>query len=173
MSISFSISPSFTNLAPGIYTTSIVFKRRSPHSKGRCPITLYLSAPPPILKTNANQLQFQYVTGSAPPSAQTIQVTSSGSALTAAVSLGASWLTASPLNGTTPFSVNVGVNVNGLAAGTYKSQVTIAIGPFGSASTQTVDVTLTVAADTRPVITSVVNAASFKTRYHRALGSRS
>ena len=163
MSIPISISPSFTNLALGVYTTSLVFEAPFTSQKVAIPITLNVSAPPPILKTNSNQLQFQYVTGSAPPSSQTIQVTSSGSALTAAVSLGASWLTASPLNGTTPFSVNVGVNVNGLAAGTYRSQVTIATGPFGSASTQTVDVTLTVAADTRPVITSVVNAASFKT----------
>jgi uncharacterized protein (TIGR03437 family) len=72
------------------------------------------------------------------------------------------WLTANVLSGNTPFNINVGVNPTGLGVGTYKGQVVITTGLFNNPSVQTVDVSLTVAPDTRPVVTSVVNAASFK-----------
>src|SRR5260370_27691257 len=50
-----------------------------------------------------------------------------------------------------------------MAAGTYNGQVTITTtGVFTNPSTQTIGVTLTVSPDNRPVITSVFNAASFK-----------
>jgi uncharacterized protein (TIGR03437 family) len=82
--------------------------------------------------------------------------------LSASISLSVPWLTASVLSGSTPFSVNVGVNPTGLGVGTYKGQVLITTSLFNNPSVQTVDVSLAVALDTRPVITSVVNAASFK-----------
>jgi hypothetical protein len=42
------------------------------------------------------------------------------------VSLNASWLTASTLTGMTPFSTDIGINPNGLAAGTYTGKVIVA-----------------------------------------------
>uniref|UniRef100_Q01TN4 BACON domain-containing protein n=1 Tax=Solibacter usitatus (strain Ellin6076) TaxID=234267 RepID=Q01TN4_SOLUE len=163
MRIPLSISPSFTNLSPGTYTTSLHFTAPFSSQEVTVPITLNVSAPPPVLRTSANQLPFQYLAGSSTPATQAIQVTSSGSALTTAVSLSAPWLTANPLNGSTPLTVNVGVNPAGLAAGTYNGQVVVTTtGVFTNSSTQTIAVSLTVTPDNRPIITSVVNAASFK-----------
>jgi uncharacterized protein (TIGR03437 family) len=152
------------NLTPGTYTTSLVFEAPFTSQKITVPITLIVTAPPPVLKTNLNQLQFQYVLGGSVPSTQAMQVTSSNSSpLTATVSLSVPWLTANALTGTTPFTTNIGVNPNGLAIGTYNGTVTVATS-LGAASTssQSINVTLTVAADTRPAITSVINGASFK-----------
>ncbi|MGA3071874.1 MAG: hypothetical protein ABSD43_16835, partial [Terracidiphilus sp.] len=53
------------------------------------------------------------------------------------------WLSAGPVYGTTPGSVNVSVNPNGLAAGVYSGAVTIS-SPSASNSPLTVPVTLTV-----------------------------
>jgi uncharacterized protein (TIGR03437 family) len=64
--------------------------------------------------------------------------------------------------GITPYSLDVGVNPAGLTPGTYTGDVYISTGLFGSVSQQHVVVTLTVALDSRPSITSVINAASFK-----------
>ena len=127
-------------------------------------ISLVVSTPPPVLTLNMSQLQFQYLSGSAtPPPVQPIQITSTGTQLPVSVSLSVPWLTASTLGGTTPLTVNVGVNPTGITVGTYRGQVVVATtGVFANSSTQTIDVTLTVAPDIRPVITSVVNAASFK-----------
>ncbi len=162
--LQFSVDPSFTNLAPGAYTVSIKFYTILPDRQVTVTITLNVSAPPPVLKTNVNQVQFFYTAGDSaalPP--QTIQVTSSGTPLSASVSLNAAWLSASTLSGTTPFNVDIKVSPTGLAVGKYQGQVVIATPPFSSAaSSQTVNVTLNIAADTRPGITSVANGASFK-----------
>jgi len=163
MSIPISINPSFTNLAPGSYTTSLVFVAPFDAQNATVQITLNVSAPPPTLRTNVTQLQFQYVTGGATPVTQSIQVTSSSSPLTASLSLSVPWLTSSASTGTTPFTTNIGVNPSGLGVGTYTGRVTVATNAASvNSSSQSIDVTLTVAADTRPVITSVVNAASFR-----------
>ena len=163
MRIPLSINPSFTNLPPGTYTTSLHFTAPFSSQEVIVPITLNVSAPPPVLRTSTNQLQFQYLAGSTTPATQVIQVSSSGTVLTTSISLSVPWLTASPLNGSTPFNVTVGVNPTGMAAGTYNGQVTVnTTGVFTNSSTQTVGVALTVSPDLRPVLTSVVNAASFK-----------
>jgi hypothetical protein len=112
--------------------------------------------------SSTNQLQFQVISGTQPPSPQTAMITSNGTPLTASVSLSVPWLTANPLSGTTPFTINVGVNSTGLAVGAYRGQVVVTTTGVFTNSTQTIDVTLTVSPDNRPVLTSVVNAASFK-----------
>lgn len=152
-----------SNLSPGTYTATLRYYSLLDNTAVTVPITLVITTPPPVLKTSTNQLTFQYLTGSTTPGTQSIQVSSSGTVLTAAISLSVPWLTASTLNGITPFTVNVGVNPAGMSAGTYRGQVLVSTtGVFSTPSTQTIDPTLTVAPDDRPVITSVVNAASFK-----------
>jgi uncharacterized protein (TIGR03437 family) len=152
-----SVNPS--GLAPGTYSTSMGFYSIIDNATVSVPIRLVVTPAPPVLQTNTNQLQFQVLAGSTASSSQSIQVSSSGTALNASISLSAPWLTASVLNGTTPFTVNVGVNPTGMAVGTYNGQVTVT---SASSPTQTVNVSLTIAPDLRPVITSVVNGASFK-----------
>jgi len=164
-----SVDPS--GLSPGTYSTSFRFFT-TPDSISSAPgqsvtvsISLVVTAPPPVLKTNTTQLQFQYLAGSTTPAAQPVQITSSGTQLAATVSLSVPWLTASPLNGTTPFTVNVGVNPTGMATGTYSGQVVVSSGTGlfgGNLSTQTISVSLSISPDLRPVITSAVNGASFK-----------
>jgi uncharacterized protein (TIGR03437 family) len=154
VTLQLSVNPS--GLVAGTYTATLGFFTVVDNATVNVPITLIVT---PVLRTSTNQLQFQYVIGSATtPATQAIQVTSSGTALTAAISLSVPWLTASPLFSSTPFTANVGVNPTGLVAGTYNGQVTV----NSNSSTQTIGVTLVVAPDLRPVLTSVVNAASFK-----------
>jgi uncharacterized protein (TIGR03437 family) len=93
-------------------------------------------------------LSFNGATGQANPAAQTISVTSSGSALayttTVSTSKGGGWLAATQ-SGTTPGSISVSVNTSGLAADTYNGQVTIAI-PGATNNSINVPITLVVAA---------------------------
>lgn len=158
--IQISVNPS--GLAPGTYSTSVRFYTLSDNGGVTVPITLVLTAPPPVLRTSTSQLQFQYIAGGAAPSVQSINVDSSGIPLSASISSSVSWLSTSTLTGTTPFNVDVRVNPTGLAIGAYKGQVVITTTLFNSPSTQTVNVSLSVVPDERPVITSVLNAASFK-----------
>ncbi len=164
--LQFSIDPSFTNLAPGTYTASISFYTITQQSQVTVTVTLNVAAPPPVLVTSSKQLQFQYMIGGATPSSQTVQITSSSTALSATVSSNAAWLLVSPPTGTTPFSLTASVNPANLAVGTYNGQITVATvtNPLNSVptSTQTIGITLTVVADDRPRITSVMNGASFK-----------
>jgi uncharacterized protein (TIGR03437 family) len=161
-SVQVSLNSSVNNLGPGTYSTSLHYHAMLSNSKVTIPITLNVAAPPPVLKTNTSQLTFQYLPGSTLPSSQTVQITSSSTQLLTTVSASAAWVSVSPLTGTTPFSVTVGVNPSGLVPGTYTGQVTVAAAPMqGATSTQTINVSLTVAADPRPTITGVMNAASY------------
>lgn len=155
-----SVAVNQSGLAPGTYSASIRFYALMPPPQSNTPVTVNISLNvTSTLKINTPQLHFDHVTGSAPPPLRLIQITSSGSPLTASISLTVPWLTASTLSGTTPLSVNVGVNPLGMAVGTHTGQVLIA---SPSSPTQTVNVSLTIAPDLRPVITSAVNGASFK-----------
>jgi uncharacterized protein (TIGR03437 family) len=146
-----------TGMAVGTYSGNIVIASGS--SSQTANVSLTITDPPPTVKLNTTQLQFQYLKGSATPPLQPIQITSSGTQMSASISLTVPWLTASTLSGTTPLTVNVGVNPTGMAVGTYSGQVVIA---GGTSPTQTANVTLTITPDLRPVIASTVNGASFK-----------
>jgi hypothetical protein len=150
-------------LIPGTYYTYLPFYTYNYNVQDQIwvPITLILSGPPPMLKTNANRLAFQYTVGGPTPSTQGIQITSTSTPLTTTVSVSSQWLTATPSTGTTPLTLNVGVNPTGLDPGTYTGQVTITTTPLQASSTQTVTVSPTLTSDTRPNITSVLNGASF------------
>jgi hypothetical protein len=78
------------------------------------------------------------------PAAQSVSITSNGSALSYTVAAsGGTWLAVTPTSGTTPGSVSVSVNTTGLAAGTYTGSVTIT-SSGASNGPRTVTVTLTV-----------------------------
>lgn len=163
LNLQVAITPLFSTLAPGTYTATIKFYTIFPDRNVTVTISLNVTAPPPVLRTSVSKLQFTYMSGSSTmPSTQPIQVTSSGSQLPASVVTNASWLYASPLTGTTPFNIDVKVTPTGLAVGSYTGKVTVDSTLFsGSSSAQDIDVTLTVTADSRPAITSVVNGGSF------------
>jgi trimeric autotransporter adhesin len=104
------------------------------------------------LSLNTNTLGFTYIPGSSTPVAQTVQVTSSGSAVnyTAVAnsgSAGANWLSVTPTTGTTPGTLSIGVNGTGLSQGTYVGTVVVTA-PNASGSPATIQVTLAVNAGT-------------------------
>lgn len=161
--VTLSVAVNSSGLAPGTYSTLLRFYALMPPPQANTPvtvnITLVVSIPPPILKISTIQLQFQYLSGSTTPPQQAIQITSSGTQMPVSISLTAPWLTASAVSGSTPLTVNVGVNPTGMAVGTYSGQVVVA---SASSPAQAANVSLTISPDLRPVITSVVNGASFK-----------
>jgi hypothetical protein len=125
-------------------------------------ITVTAAAPAPTIGVNPANLSFSFQSGSATPPAQSIAVTSSGSALTYTVATSATWLTATPASGTTAGNVSVSVNPGSLAAGTYTGTVSIT-SSGASNSPKTVPVTLTVTAAALPTLS--VSPASLAYTY--------
>jgi hypothetical protein len=125
-------------------------------------ITVTAAAPAPTVGVSPTSLSFNFQSGSATPPAQSIAVTSSGSALTYTVATSATWLTATPASGTTAGNVSASVNPGSLAAGTYTGTVSIT-SSGASNSPKTVPVTLTVTAAALPTLS--VSPASLTYTY--------
>lgn len=114
------------------------------------PVTLLVSNNP-LLQVPTAGVTFTYQLGTALPASQTVQVTSSGSALpftvsAAPVSNGPSFLTVSPASGTSPQAITLSVNpatLAGLAPNTYAETVTVSSPSSGNASVS-IPVTLVV-----------------------------
>ena len=131
------------------------------------PVTLNVAALPTLTVPNTT-LTFNSTAGATTaPTAQTVQLTASGSAavpftvVVAAQGGATNFLTASPATGTTPATLTVGIDPTVLAtltAGTYNGTVTVS--STGAAAPLTINVTLTVAPAPAPSITSIVNAAT-------------
>lgn len=100
------------------------------------------SATAPVIGLAPTALSFSGAAGGANPAAQTISVSNTGGGtLSWNASDNAAWLTLTPASGTNAGTMNVGVNMAGLAAGTYNAAVTVTA---TGAPTKTVPVTLTV-----------------------------
>lgn len=110
----------------------------------------------PVLAVSANSLLFTARQAQLPPSPQRLSVTGGNLvplAWTAEVTTqqGGNWLAVSPPSGTTPASLQVGVNPANLVPGTYQGAVRI-VSPGASGSPQTISVTLTVQSTNPPAI---------------------
>jgi len=142
-SVSLSVNPS--GLAARTYSGSVTVTvpgaSNSPQTVG---VTLNVAAQP-NLTLSPGSLTFDYHTGGGAPPTQSVSVNSNGGAVSYTTSTSAAWLTASPASGTTPGTVNVGINPSGLSAGTYNGTVTITSTAAGN-SPQKVNVALTVSA---------------------------
>jgi hypothetical protein len=108
-------------------------------------ITVTPPAAAPTIGVSPASLTFNYQSGGATPAAQTLAVSSSGTAFNFTISTSAAWLSATPASGNTPGNVSVSVNPSGLAVGTYTGNVTIT-SASASNSPKTVGVTLNVTA---------------------------
>ena len=96
------------------------------------------------LAPSTSSLNFSANAGGASPSPQPVQLTmgGAGSLVFTAVS-SANWLTAAPLSGVTPATLQVAVNSSGLPAGTYNATVSlVALGAVNSS--QAINITVTV-----------------------------
>lgn len=92
-----------------------------------------------IISVNPTSLAFTAVQGGSKPPNQSLNITSSSSAVSWTGSTNASWLTITPTSGTTPSTVTASVNTS-LAAGNYSASITFQAGASGST---TVPVSLT------------------------------
>ena len=122
-------------------------------------------ANPSTIAAAPTGLQFAYTIGGAVPSAQSIQITNSGSGTlswTAAASTSSgsgSWLSVSPTSGTATSTISISVSPAGLSAGSYNGSVQITAS--GASNTPlAVPVTLTVT-QTPPSLAVAPQALTF------------
>jgi hypothetical protein len=84
------------------------------------------TATSPVLTLSSTSLSFSTVQGGNAPAAQAIQITNTGSGtLTWTASDNSTWLSVSPVSGTTPGTLSVSVSPSGLLAGAYNAAITI------------------------------------------------
>ena len=111
------------------------------------PVTLDVSDPAATLTASVSTLSFAYVTGGPNPASKPVVLTTTGGALTAAISItGAAWLSAMPSGSIAlvglPATVTVTADPTGLAAGTYSGKITFT---STTAANKSVSVTVTLA----------------------------
>ena len=149
-------------LPAGPYTgTVIIASAGAGGSPITIPVTLNVVAPQ-TLTALPTSLSFSYIVGLTAPQAQTFQISASGGAAPFSVTTpsSASWLQVSPTSGSTPATLSVAVNTQGLAAGNYSAAITI--NSPNSTTAASVTVTCTVTQITvKP--TAIQNAASYAT----------
>jgi uncharacterized protein (TIGR03437 family) len=95
-----------------------------------------------VMTLNPTQLTFATTTNGSPAS-QSFTISSAGGALSWTASGFASWISLSATSGTTPSTVTVSINTNGLTPGPYNSSISIA-SSGASVSPQVVNVSLSV-----------------------------
>ncbi len=159
-----SVSINANSLATGFYDGNVTVLIPNTSSSVVIPVKLTVGTVSNLTAAPAS-LNFTYSLNGPAPAAQTIHAASSGNAIaltaTAATTpAGGTWLQISPSAGNTPLDVSVSVVTAGLTAGTYTGNVVIS-GQGASNGAQTVAVTLTVTAPAAPVLTQLVNGATF------------
>ena len=158
-----SISP--ISLPAGTYNGSLSVLPTSPSDGAlTIPVVLVVTNPPPVA-SSVTALSFVARIGGGDPPQQTIPVTSTLGAtrFTATASaIGGNWLSVSPSAATTPASIVVTINQNGLSTGNYSGSVQLASvdAPSGSI---TIPVTLSVLTPANPVVKAITSTASFLT----------
>jgi len=116
--------------------------------------------PAQSVTVSSTALTFSSQIGGTAPVSQKLTLTSTGGPVAFTVGTTSSgWLSADITSGTTPKDVNISVNPQGLAVGSYNGQVQVSA-PGVLANGITVPVTLTISAMPPPVPTIVTNSAS-------------
>jgi hypothetical protein len=140
-------SVNISGLQAGTYTDSITVTGQGAQNSPRTvSVTLTISAHSsgPVLAVSRLSLSFSAVAGGSSPTSQSVQVTNTGAGtLFFTASQSQSWLVVYPPSGTAPATLTVGINVNGLQAGTYTDSITVT-GQGAQNSPQTISVTLNV-----------------------------
>ena len=124
------------------------------------PVTLNVVAAQ-TFTASPTTLSFSYTVGTTAPAAQSFQISSNGSAsFSVTTPTSASWLQVSPTSGSTPATLSVSINTQGLAAGNYTAAITINSPSSTTAAAASVTVNLTVTQITVTPVT-ITNAASY------------
>src|SRR5262249_16011102 len=119
-----------SGLAPGTYTGSVnISSQNAGNPTVTVPVTLVITATS-MLQLSPASLSFAYQIGQGQPQSQTVTVGSASGQVGYTVASsqntsGPTWLSVSTTTGTAPGSFAVGVNIAGLAAGTYTGTVTV------------------------------------------------
>lgn len=146
------ISPITGGLAAGTYTGAVTLYATGA-AAATVPVTFTVTAAPaqPTIGMSPTNLAFNATAGGNNPSTQNIAITNTGTGtLTWTVTDNANWLTATQSGN----SVVAGVNIAGLAVGSYSGIITVSAS--GATNTpRTVPVTLTIAAATQPTTGTV------------------
>ncbi len=138
--IQVSVDP--TALAIGTYSGTITLTSFSAIAPATIGVTLNITGAPALTAAPLS-LAFQAAAGSAPPVNKSFTVNSLPSTNFQVRVAGGNWLNVTPTTGTTPATINVGVDPSGLAPGTYRASVIIQT-PGATAGGQLVAVSLTV-----------------------------
>ena len=142
-------------LSAGIYTGLVTISSPGiPNSPQYVPVLLHVTSTASLVVTPSTTLTFTQTAGAAPPAAQTIRVSSTGTPLNATVAVsvlgGGNWLSVDRTTGLTPFDIAVSVNGSAVPVGNYAGSVTIAaVGALNSP--QIVPVTMNVVRPTVPL----------------------
>lgn len=152
------------NLPPGVYDGSIQITVAG-LPLFLIPVTMTVTEPPtPLLTVSPLTMTFNVQSGGPAPSAQSLLVTSTGTAritLSTFTLQGGQWLRAVPAFGDTPLTANISVIATGLAAGRYNGFVTVGSPVLPNPLSVPVTLNVTAAPPGPPVITSVTNGGSF------------
>jgi uncharacterized protein (TIGR03437 family) len=143
------------NLATGTYSGTVSVTVGS-YIAASIPVSATVG--PPTISASPPSLTLTATTGSAAAVTQPIQLSASGSAtvaFTAVASSAGNWLSVSPSSGNTPSILEVSVSPTGLSPGSYSGNVSVSGGAL------VIPVTMTVTQAAVPMITGIVNAASY------------
>ena len=143
-----SINYSVSGLVQGTYTGRVTITSGTLPAL-IIPVTLQAIVDNQTLAVDRPAIVTAYHIGTFPPTADTVQVTSSGGAaaitLQATTDSGGPWLSVTPLSATTPTALSISYSVSGLTQGTYTGRVTVSI--TGTPYALTIPVMLQVIAD--------------------------
>jgi len=126
-SLSVSVNPA--GMAAGSYSGTItVTSSGASNSPQSVPVSLTVTSGTGSGRLTASPrwISFNYAAGQSAPSPKTVNVGSTGTALSyTAAGFGGSWLSVSPSGGTTSGKISIAVNPDGLPTGTYAGVVQI------------------------------------------------
>ncbi len=168
--IPFTVTANPIGQTTGTYTGNIILTPSSGTAL-TIPVTITIGTSP-SLSVTPPMLAFAYQTGTATPPAQTIALSSTGSALafgvTSTTQSGGGWLVVTPQTGATsatggaPTNLTVQVNPTGLTPGSYQGTITIT-GSGASNGPQTIPVSLLVT--NQPILTLSTNGVIFNYQF--------
>jgi hypothetical protein len=147
-----SIGADATTLTAGTYSTTLrVASFGTTNTTLNVPVTVTVISASSIQQTvSPSTLTYSGTAGGVAPAAQTLSLQTSPTSAAYSVSSDQSWLTATPVSGSTPASVQISVSPTGLAAGKYTGNITVSV-PSASNPTLKVPVTFTLTTATPTV----------------------
>ena len=148
--VKLTLKPNLALMAPGVYTAIISVNPTLPAAfpaynlqTAKIAVNLTVSARPQILASTYSIVIFQPAGGVPVQSTPTVTLTSNGQPAdytALASTIAGTWLSVTPVSGTTPATLTVTANTDGLTGGMYSGEVDV----FGPANTLRLVVSLTV-----------------------------